>query len=323
MTARLTVQQARLLRLVDALLNASSPNPTCTPPPTAPHRATRTCRSGSRPTRSEADARSEGTAVSVCQCILPAVPRPKSGYRLPRSNHDGSGHLYLVQLENRVIKAGRSADPKARTRRHSREAELLGMSTLHTWEGARVPDVAGWEKRLLAVFDSIGTRTVEGSEYFRGIPFAFARYLADHLARSAVQRCCCGRCVQPIEVVSHVRVCQEPVTTEGGGVEVGLMLPFDEVIRAVFDTTDIEEPDAGDLRPGDELIAEFDPALRTQGTGAWRSYLHTPPARLTNRRDAGHSCSVCSAAVSWPSNTEPRPRRSILGRNAARVATGE
>lgn len=81
--------------------------------------------------------------------------------------------------------------------------------------------MAIWEQRRLAVLGEVGDRTVQGSEYFRGIPFTFARFLAANLSLSVVARCCCQACVEPVAVVSHVRVCQAPVSAGDGYVEIG------------------------------------------------------------------------------------------------------
>lgn len=189
------------------------------------------------------------------------------------------------------------------------------MATLHKWEGAKVPNVALSEKRLLAVLSAMGKRTVQGSEYFQGIPFTFAQFQAANLSLSVVEHCCCGACVLPTTISSHVRVCQAPVNIGVGCVELGLLLPCGEVIQAAFSTYDVGElePSAADLRPGDELIVEVDPLGHEEG-GAWNSYIHTFPSRLPDPlRGPDHGCSLCDRAASMPHEVKPRPRRSVLG----------
>lgn len=135
------------------------------------------------------------------------------------------------------------------------------------------------ERRLLAVMDKIGTRTPAGREYFRDAPFSIACYQASNLDRVQRKACCCGDCVDPVDVHTSVQVVGEPL---GGpesfsAVEVDLRLSCNAVIRASFSDGDLGPQGQYPLQPGDEFEVEIVAAPRNR---VWTAYVASIPACL-------------------------------------------
>lgn len=183
-----------------------------------------------------------------------------------------SGCLYLLRFDNGVIKAGYTTDLATRSSRHASDSGRYDLQIVDRWNSERISNVRSWERHLLEVFARIGTRTAKGREYFRDIPFSIARYQAENLRKTLRHRCCCGNCVDPVDVRLPVRVVgirPTPVVFE-------LELDCGAVVAAEFCDHDVEPGGEYAFSIDDELIVEMSPVAEDVRT----AYICEMPNRL-------------------------------------------
>jgi predicted GIY-YIG superfamily endonuclease len=99
------------------------------------------------------------------------------------------GYVYVLQFDNGVIKAGRTEDPHGRSERHVRDSGRYGLTILRRWFSDRLNDAVQRERLLITALNQIGERTSAGREYFRGVPFAIARHLAQRPPSDVCREC--------------------------------------------------------------------------------------------------------------------------------------
>ncbi len=91
----------------------------------------------------------------------------------------GHGYLYVVAFDTGVIKVGQTCEPRRRIYDHRRNGEAFGARITNLWVSDPHRNYATNEALLLARCAAIGTRLK--SEYFRGVPFRTAVWLASRL----------------------------------------------------------------------------------------------------------------------------------------------
>ncbi|WP_336159966.1 hypothetical protein [Amycolatopsis sp. VC5-11] len=156
-----------------------------------------------------------------------------------------------------------------RVEQHNRDAGRYGLTVVKTWMSDRVDDTRTQEARLLAVLERLGRRTHHGREYFTSVPFSIACYQAEHIDRVRRERCCCGKCVDPVCVIADATVVGLPVRTgTGPDGDFALMLGCGATVSASFSDPDLEAGGRYPLRVGDRLTVE----LETSGVGRWIAF---------------------------------------------------
>lgn len=193
------------------------------------------------------------------------MPRPpRLRHRRPRPDLGSRGYLYLLQFSNGVIKAGKTTDVAARQADHEKEAARYDISVVNRWSSSLCDDVAVLERRLVTVLGRIGKNTKAGKEYFSGIPFAVARHQATNIDKVASQRCCCGKCVEPLGIK---RVGALVVSLDDQ--EAALKLDCGSLIRAEFEDPDLWPGGQYPLRLNDHIEVELEPM---SFDGVWTAY---------------------------------------------------
>lgn len=119
------------------------------------------------------------------------------------------------------------------------------------------------------MLERLGRRTRHGREYFTSVPFSIACYQAEHLDRVRCERCCCGKCVDPVCVIADATVVSLSgrTSTEPDG-DFVLKLDCGATVGASFLDPDLEAGGQYPLRVGDRLTVE----LETGGAGPWIAY---------------------------------------------------
>lgn len=190
------------------------------------------------------------------------------------------GHLYLVQFDNGVIKAGRTSDLAARNNAHVKDAGRFGLSVVNRWNSEVIRDVFDMEQRLLAVLATIGSQTSAGREYFRGVPFSVARYQAINLHRTRRVECCCGKCVDPVDVLGLKATVADGPDDFPGADDVtayGVRLDCGAHIRILAINPDHAADGPYALRPADEIELQLE---CRPWDNYWTAWVTTLPRRL-------------------------------------------
>lgn len=207
------------------------------------------------------------------------MPRPPHRRRTATPAFGAHGHLYLIQFDNGVIKAGMTADLAARSNEHTKDAGRFNLTIVNRWSSEPQPQVHHLERRLLAVLGMMGTRTPAGREYFRDIPFSIARHQAINLHRVSRTQCCCGNCVDPVDiretcatVISKPRTSETPDCTE-----YEIELGCGARIRAAISDPDFAPDGPHSLQPGDHVEIEID---CRPWNSSWTTYVTELPTRL-------------------------------------------
>lgn len=212
--------------------------------------------------------------MSVLSRTVRHMPRPTRHASSRRP--DGIGHLYLIQFDNHVIKAGRTANLANRNHQHTQDAGRYNLRITRQWSSESIDNIRAMEQRLHAVLGKVGRRTRSGREYYRNIPFSVARYQAENLHRVPRRECCCGHCVDPVDVVVAAQITSDPQPSNSA-LEADLRLTCGSTIRACFTDEDLGPGGQYPLRIGDRLTVEIAPRSRD---GVWTVYLNEFPTRL-------------------------------------------
>ena len=193
------------------------------------------------------------------------VPRPpRQRKRRPRPDLGARGYLYLLQFSNGVIKAGKTTDVLARQAEHEKEAARYDISVVNRWSSSLHDDVAILERRLVTVLGRIGQNTKAGKEYFSGVPFSVALHQAANIDKVASQRCCCGKCVEPLGI-GRIGASVTALDDE----EVALRLDCGSLIRAEFNDPDLRTGGRHPLSLNDHIEVQLEP---TPFNGVWTAY---------------------------------------------------
>ncbi|WP_054047196.1 GIY-YIG nuclease family protein [Alloactinosynnema sp. L-07] len=186
----------------------------------------------------------------------------------------------MLQFDNGVIKAGMTADLATRSNEHAKDAGRFDLTIVNRWSSEAQPRVHQLERRLLAVLSMMGTRTPAGREYFRDIPFTIARHQAINLHHTSRAQCCCGNCVDPIDIRRmQATVISDPdISGSHDFTEYKLELGCGSRIRTAISDPDFAPDSAYALRPDDDIEIDIDcrPWNRV-----WTTYVAQLPTRLT------------------------------------------
>ncbi|MEV0396480.1 GIY-YIG nuclease family protein [Polymorphospora rubra] len=177
-----------------------------------------------------------------------------------------AGFLYVIRFDTGVVKAGRTNDVGRRRGEHTRAAARFGVRLAEVWTSVLVEDADRAERRLLGVLQGVGRRTDAGREYFRGVPFAVARYQAEIVVgQRTVHRSRDGLC-DTDKVMRLVAVVESgPASAEYVEFSAVLRLQGGDRIRAQLHDPDLGPDGRYPLRSGDEVQID----LEKGGTDSW------------------------------------------------------
>lgn len=185
-----------------------------------------------------------------------------------------------MQFDNGVIKAGRTSDLAARSSAHTKAAGRFGLSVANRWYSELIRNAPRMEQRLLAVLAAMGPHTPAGREYFRDVPFSVARHQAVNLDRTSRVECCCGKCVDPVDMLGvKATVTDGPSDRPdmGDTTVYGIRLACGAHIRILAVDPDHAADGPYALRPADEIELQLE---CRPWRGHWNAWVTTLPGRL-------------------------------------------
>lgn len=129
--------------------------------------------------------------------------------RLPgrHRHHRYAGYVYIVQMDNGVIKVGKTSNPSERIATHAKNAAPHGSTIIRLWLSVAHLDSAEVEKELIRQA-SHACSSVIRSEYFTGLDFG---HLADAAAKSRYR---------PIDLATIAAMQREAAIPPFGPIEV-------------------------------------------------------------------------------------------------------